>query len=227
MNNMNKKRIIIGVVVAFAVLAIVGYIAGNAGKDGDVLPGTDSSTVQEQEAGAQGQDSGTPGQDSASSGQESASSGQESAGQNGSGSADGVYEVKPDALLNLADDSAKKALQNSLHTEKGIDFYGNIKNDNDGKWKFAGYSSGDAQENLALDYYKAYFENDDEIHALINYAANNIAKITSMDANTIEVTILDHISDEEQSTKTIFSGKPLKKYWINKNTGAVEEIDQA
>ena len=103
-------------------------------------------------------------------------------------------------------------------------YYGKVQNDITGKWRYSGYTSTVAQENLALDYYKAFFESDDEIHALINYAAGNTARITVLDENTLDVTILEHIEGEEHNADTLFNGRVLVKYWVYKDTGKVTEI---
>ena len=118
----------------------------------------------------------------------------------------------------------KEELQKALEDKEALIFFGDVRNDKTGKWRYAMYSESDTQETFAADYYKAFFEDDSEIHALINATRKTTARLTVMD-DTIDVTILQYVDGEEHDAALLFSGNVMAEYWVNKETGEVEDLN--
>ncbi len=98
-----------------------------------------------------------------------------------------------------------------------------IKNDSTGNWRVSTIAESIDIQDYALDYYKKYFENDNQIHAIVNFNYNITAKI-SVVGNLLDVTIHEYVAKEEHDARLLFSGTVLKEYHVNMETGKVEEI---
>lgn len=65
---------------------------------------------------------------------------------------------------------------------------------------------------------------DDEIHAIVNFTDSTTTCITQLFSDTIDVTIHNYIDSEEHDAKVLFGGDTLEEYWINVDTGEIEDI---
>ncbi len=210
---MNKKRLAIIIIIAAVVLALIGFLGYTVTHDGNASP--------DQENSVEGQVPGSP------DGAVSPPDGTASPDGAVSSPSDSVYQLDPDAGIAQTDPAAggtAAETQKALRADTVVNYYGSVPNDITGKMRCSGYSSGTAQEDLALDYYKAFFGGDDEIHALINYAAGNTARITVLDDNTLDVTIMEHIDGEEQNADTLCNGRILAKFYVYKDSGEKTEV---
>ena len=108
--------------------------------------------------------------------------------------------------------------------EKSIAFtITDVPNDSTGNWRIAKISEKIEIQNYALDSYKKNFKNDHEIHAIVNFYTKTTTGI-SVIGNLLDVSIHEYVKKEEHNAKVLFSGKLLKEYHINKDTGEIEEI---
>lgn len=98
-----------------------------------------------------------------------------------------------------------------------------VRNDVTGNWRVSAIAENIDIKDYALDYYKKYFESDNEIHAIINFNYKTTTKISVM-GNLLDVTIFEYVNKEEHDAKLLFSGEMLKEYHINMDTGEIEEI---
>ena len=107
----------------------------------------------------------------------------------------------------------------------GIDimFDESVLNDVTGRWRLARVTTFTSTEEYALDYYKAFFKDDDEIHVIVNYTLNTTTTLTVF-GDIIFCTILEHIDKEEHDASTLACGMVLASYGINKETSAIEEL---
>lgn len=106
--------------------------------------------------------------------------------------------------------------------EKDIRFYvSNVRNDVTGNWRVATIAESIQMQDYAVDYYNEYFEDDSEIHAIVNFNYNTTTQI-SVAGDTIFVTVYDYVKGEEHDAKLMFSGTVLKSYMVDKNTGEIE-----
>ena len=92
-----------------------------------------------------------------------------------------------------------------------------------GNWRIATIAENIEMQDYALDYYKGYFKSDDEIHAIVNFNYKTTTKISVM-GNLLDVAVYEYVDKEEHDAKLLFSGKLLKEYHVNKDTGEIEEI---
>lgn len=118
----------------------------------------------------------------------------------------------------------KELLQEAIKEKESLVWRGDVRNDVTGNWRLATYASGNSLETFAAEYYKAFFESDDEIHAVIDKNAGVTGNISVLFSNIIDVTLHEYIDKEENDAKVLFGGRVLKEYWINLTDGSIEEI---
>lgn len=106
----------------------------------------------------------------------------------------------------------------------GIKFtVSDVRNDKTGNWRISLIAENIEMQNCALDYYKHYFKDDKEIHAIVNFNYNTTTKI-SVVGNKLDVSVFEYVKKEEHDANLLFSGQLLKEYLVDKETGAVEEV---
>lgn len=106
----------------------------------------------------------------------------------------------------------------------GIKFtVSDVRNDKTGNWRISLIAENIEMQNCALDYYKHYFKDDKEIHAIMNFNYNTTTKI-SVVGNKLDVSVFEYVKKEEHDANLLFSGQLLKEYLVDKETGAVEEV---
>ncbi len=100
-----------------------------------------------------------------------------------------------------------------------------VRNDVTGNWrmtKIADIKYADFQD-YAVDYYNKYFENDNEVHAVINFATNTTTCIKNLDG-ALYVTIHEYVDKEEHDANKLFSGMILNDYMIYGDTGEITSL---
>ena len=106
----------------------------------------------------------------------------------------------------------------------GIKFtVSDVRNDKTGNWRISLIAENIEMQNCALDYYKHYFKDDKEIHAIVNFNYNTTTK-RSVVGNKLDVSVFEYVKKEEHDANLLFSGQLLKEYLVDKETGAVEEV---
>ena len=98
-----------------------------------------------------------------------------------------------------------------------------VRNDVTGNWRISTIAENVDIQEYALSYYKEYFKDDKEIHAIVNFNCKTTTKI-SVIGNTLDVSIYDYVDGEEHDAKLLFSGTLLKEYSVNMDNGSIEEI---
>ncbi len=102
-----------------------------------------------------------------------------------------------------------------------------VSNDVTGNWRYSGFSeSGVDISEYALNYYNEYFEADNEIHAVINFANKTTTRI-SYSLGMLFVTVFEYTDGEEHDAKIMFSGNVLQDFIIYTDNGDIEQIDNA
>lgn len=114
--------------------------------------------------------------------------------------------------------------QNALEDSFGIMFYGKLLDDKVGNLRTAVYVNAATVEDFAIDYYNAYFENDDEIHGVCNLGLNTTARIKVIDSNTLEVTTFEYVKSEEHYAESLFSGTMLTQSFVYIDSGEIERL---
>ena len=78
----------------------------------------------------------------------------------------------------------------------------------------------------AVDYYKAYFESDDEIHFVVNFSLNTTTVIARY-ADYLDITIHEYVKGEEHDAKILGGGDVLKEYWVYIDSGEIVDLSNA
>ena len=130
----------------------------------------------------------------------------------------------PDGSSSSSKEATETAKQKT--PSKDLSFFkpvSKVRNDTTGKWRISVFSKNIEIKKYALDYYKAYFTNDDEIHAIVNFYNNTTTKI-SVAGDCLDLTIYEYVDGEEHDANKLFSGLLYNEYTVNKKTGKVEKI---
>ena len=99
-------------------------------------------------------------------------------------------------------------------------FMGKVKNDVTGNWRWAKVSTDLEPLDYAIYYYKTYFNSNNEIHAIINSYSNTTIRVRYLSGlDMLDIGILNHIENEENDAKVLFSGDLIEQYQINLTTG--------
>lgn len=137
-------------------------------------------------------------------------------------------KVKKNAKVNVVISKGRKSTmeekKNKNSSKNDISFVvSDVRNDVTGNWRIAKIAENIEIQDYALNYYKKYFKNDNEIHAIVNFNYKTTTKISVM-GNLLDVTIYEYVDKEEHDANLLFSGMLLKEYHVNKDTGEIEEI---
>lgn len=106
----------------------------------------------------------------------------------------------------------------------GLTFYKSVRNDTTGRWRCAVIYTGENMVDHALEYYKAYFESDDELHFVCNLGLKTTTALRVVLGN-LQVDVHEYVDGEEHDAKILNSGALLGSYWVNLETGAVEALE--
>ena len=124
----------------------------------------------------------------------------------------------------FGEDYNREELKETLKKEYGLIWFGNVRDDVTGNWRLSECASKDTVDKYALDYYRAYFEDDKEIHGIINFTLKTTTRLRVFNG-TILCDTLEYVDGEEHSAKTLFSGLLLTQKEIDIETGEVTDIE--
>lgn len=100
-----------------------------------------------------------------------------------------------------------------------------VRNDKTGNWRYSAFSeSGLDISEYALSYYNEYFESDNEIHAVVNFADKTTTRI-SYTSEMLFVTVLEYVDGEEHDAALLFSGDVIGDYIVYTDNGDIEALD--
>lgn len=119
-------------------------------------------------------------------------------------------------------------IESGSYQVNGIEFWfsDSVINDETGKWKISTMSNMADITEYAAGYYQKLFSSDDEIHAIVNYAANTTGSISMQQDGTLNVSVYEHVDGEEHDAKSLFGGMLLAEYKINPETGEIQTNNQ-
>lgn len=104
-----------------------------------------------------------------------------------------------------------------------VDYENSVRNDSTGNWRLARIADNINIEEYALDYYKNYFKNDDEIHAIINFTNNTTTNISHF-GNILFITIHKYVDKEEHDADLLFSGEIISEFCVYTDNGDIEKV---
>lgn len=125
----------------------------------------------------------------------------------------------PEDIQKELQDAFKESIGGS-----GITFYKSVRNDTTGRWRVAVIYTGENMVDHALDYYKAYFTSDDELHFICNLGLKTTTEI-SVVLGKLQVDVREYVDKEEHDAKILNSGMLLTSYLVDIATGEIEEIN--
>lgn len=115
-------------------------------------------------------------------------------------------------------------LRKELQQKYGISVDKTVINDKTGKWRLARYASNTPTNEFIIDYYKAFFESNDEIHNIINFTLNTTTCVRYT-SGVLSFEIHERVPNEELDAKTLGSGILYGAYLAYPDTGVIEEIE--
>ena len=104
-----------------------------------------------------------------------------------------------------------------------VSFDSSVHNDATGNYRLARISDSINIEDYALDYYRNYFTNNNEVHFIINFTYNTTTVI-NCSSGILYVTTHEHIKDEEHDAKKIGGGMTLTSYAVYTDNGDIEKM---
>lgn len=78
--------------------------------------------------------------------------------------------------------------------------------------------NGRNPDQYAVDYYREYFQSDDEVHVVYNFSLNTVNCIR-LDAGTLFVSVTEYVENEEHDASEACGGQFLGQYHFNPETG--------
>ena len=100
-----------------------------------------------------------------------------------------------------------------------------VINDVTGDWRISVINKSMNFEEYALSYYKKYFTDDNEIHAIVNFAYNTTTKIQVF-GDTLDITVYEYVKDEEHDAKKLFGGMLYSEYKIYFDNGDIVKVER-
>ena len=123
-------------------------------------------------------------------------------------------------------ESDTKPIKSGTYNIDDIEFWfsDSVRNDITGNWRIASIASSKDITDYVIDYYNTLFSSNDEIHAIVNFSLNTTSSISVLYNGILDVSIHEYIDGEEHDAKALFGGMLLKEYWVNTETGEIEDI---
>lgn len=134
-------------------------------------------------------------------------------------STDNVAEVPHRSGENIIGVSDKNISDISIY------FWGDVRNDSTGNWRYSTTADDIDIESYALSYYEEYFESDDEIHCIVNFTRKTTSRLNIF-GDMIFLSLYDYVDGEEHDANLMFSGTPLIDYIIYTDNGDIEKIEK-
>ncbi len=116
------------------------------------------------------------------------------------------------------EDNGTNSTESSSALDFNVSFTDSFRNDVTGKWRKALVATNEQIQDYALNYYKEYFQSDDEVHVIYNFTLNTVNCLT-VQGNILFINITEYIDGEEHDAKIACGGKNLGSYQIDLGTG--------
>lgn len=127
--------------------------------------------------------------------------------------------------ISETESESKSALDPIKLGDIDVQYFDMVIDDVTGNWRLSRVSTDKDILDYALDYYNEFFESDEEIHAIINKELSTTNRISVLMPGTLEVSVLEYVSGEELSAKSLFGGDLIETYYIDTETGEIESAD--
>lgn len=123
------------------------------------------------------------------------------------------------------EDNAETGAEDGANEVDGISvtYYDTVRNDNTGNWRLAVIADSSDLNDYVVDFYKEYITDDAQLLGIVNLTLNTTTRVKRIMGDWLEVTVMEYQDGEEHDAKMLFGGNVLKTYWINSETGEVDE----
>lgn len=107
----------------------------------------------------------------------------------------------------------------------GISVYYNasVNNDKTGNWRLAVISDGSELNDYVVDFYKKFVTNDSEVFGIVNLGLRTVTRVSHVMEDWLDVRVMEYRDGEEHDAVKLYGGDTLKHYWINSETGEIDE----
>ncbi|MBQ6577496.1 MAG: hypothetical protein IJL91_07085 [Bacteroidales bacterium] len=107
-----------------------------------------------------------------------------------------------------------------------VSFRNSIANDVTGKWRVAVVidNMSDPDEYI-VDFFKAYIKDPSELLAIINKKTKTTIRVNNFLGDWLDIGVFKYQSGEELDAKKLFGGELIDNYWINKETGEIDPLE--
>lgn len=99
-----------------------------------------------------------------------------------------------------------------------VTFSNSFHNDVTGKWRKALVATSTTIDEYAVDYYREYFQSDDEVHVIYNFTMNTVNTLT-VQSGTLFVSVTEYVKGEEHDAKKACGGEYYGQYQFDLSTG--------
>ena len=99
-----------------------------------------------------------------------------------------------------------------------VTYSAEFRNDTTGRWRKALVATSETIDKYAVDYYKEYFQADDEVHVIYNFTLNTVNALT-VNAGTLFVNVTEYVKGEEHDAKQACGGAYYGQYQFDLTTG--------
>jgi len=87
-----------------------------------------------------------------------------------------------------------------------------------GRWRKALVATYEVIQDYAVDYYRAYFKADNEVHVIYNFTLKTVNCLT-VSGDTLIVRVTEYVDGEEHDAKVACSGLSLASYRFSISSG--------
>lgn len=118
-----------------------------------------------------------------------------------------------------------KASEGGSYTVDGISVYYNtsVINDKTGNWRLAVISDGSDLNDYVVDFYKKFVTDDSEVFGIVNLGLRTVTRVSHVMEDWLDVRVTEYRDGEEHDANELYGGTMLKHYWINSETGEIDE----
>ena len=153
----------------------------------------------------------------------------------------GTVEIRPDTDV-AAQAEAQALAENVSEPQTGavaapesgtyeiggirVTYYSTVHNDKTGNLRLAVIYDGSDLNSYVADFYKDFVVDDAEILGIVNLGLKTVVRVDEIMEGWLDVTISEYTDGEEHDAIKLFSGDLLNHYWINMETGEIDNLEE-
>ena len=125
-----------------------------------------------------------------------------------------------------SEEESKNKEDSERYTINDIDviFFKNVKNDKTKKWRLAVISDDSDLNDYVIDFYKKFISDKSDIFGIVNTKKSIVANVSNITDDWLDISVTEYQDGEENDASLLFGGKELEHYWINSETGEIDDL---